>query len=310
MELSEIPIYVYPIAFILIVILVAVVSLLVGKRKYNKMNGVAPVKKEKVSKPKGKKLKKSDAAAPIHVPETYRNDHKDELDSDEEYEKAVESLRAKPAGNPNSAVVAGPVIVVDEKKVNEEPIIEWKPPVEEKKEVTEIQPKAVPVAAAVPTPAAVPAPQESDWNDDDLELFEARAYSFDEETQSGYTAEFVADKPTAKEAPVEVADENIYAFRERKQVRDPSDDEGVQFLETEEAKPVSEPEPAVKEKKTSSKYAYFDSVMEKDKGSSGEWKPPEKKAETITSAPAAEKPSENKTKKAGMQYIELDLDEK
>jgi hypothetical protein len=330
MELPEIlsnipPIVLYLIAFILLVIIVAVVSLLVGKRKYNKANGKTPEKKVKTAKPKsGKKLRKTDP--PIHISEEYNNGNinenaaqnssfRDELDSDEDYDNAVASLKSASTEKTSQTVVSGPVIVVDEKKINEEQIIEWKPPTEEKKE---IKSENVAAAAAVTAAASaetkdetpiivapVPAPSENDWNDDDLELFEARAYSFDEETQSGYVAGNAA--PNAEETKEAEVDETIYAFRERKSTRDPSEDEGVQFLETVEEKPEKVSEPVAKERKTNSKYAYFDAVMEKEKSSPAEdWKPPEKKEP----APAAEPPTEKKPKKSGMQYIELDLDEK
>ena len=304
MELSDIPIYVYPIAFILIVILVAAASLLIGRRKFKKANGVAPEIKEKPVKPKGKTLRKSESAQ-----ERAENDYRDELDSEEEYKKAIEALRAKPVEKP------APVAAVEQEDEDEQ-IIEWKPPAEEKPEMKSepqeqeaaepevVEPEEKPEPAVIPVVpiAAVPEPQEENWNDDDLELFEARAYSFDEETQSGYISE-----KSVNEAPVEIVepDKDIYAYRDRKPNYDPADDEGVQFLGTkEDERPVSAPEPVANEKRINSKYAYFDSVMEKDKGSSG-WKPPEKRAPM----PAPE-PEKKKTKKQNMQYIELDLDEK
>ncbi|MDR0768211.1 MAG: hypothetical protein LBE57_07320, partial [Methanosarcinales archaeon] len=234
MALSDIPIYVYPILFILLVVIVAVVGLLIGKRKYNQEYGTVQEKKMKEPKPpkEGKKLKRKEEDAPANF--------KDEFDTDEDYDGAIESLKAAPASKQRQEVVAGPIIVVDENKINEEEVIEWKPPTEEKKTVSE-------AASAANAPAAVTAaslaePSEDEWNDEDLELFEARTYSFDEETQSGY----ISNKPpAAKEEKSAEAEETVYTFRERKeQSRNPADDEGVQIFETKD----EEPEPAVQPK--------------------------------------------------------------
>lgn len=306
--LADLPIYVYPIVFVLLIIIVAVVALLVGKRKYNQDNGIVKEKKVKApkepKKPKektGRKLRRAEETAPASFA--------DEFDTDEDYDNAVASLKTAPAAKPSQKVVDGPVIVVDEKKVNPEEIIEWKPPAEDKKAVVEpVQPAADPVIAAAAAAPAPPAePSESDWNDEDLELFEARAYAFDEETQSGY----VSDKPkeTKPEKPVEAPAETVYAFRERKEpTRDPSDDEGVQVFETKEEKPDPAPaKPTAKDesKVSNSKYAYFDSVMEKEKSvQETKWQPPQERA-----APAPLE-SETPKKKSGMQYIELDLEDK
>ncbi|WNY23130.1 hypothetical protein MmiHf6_04320 [Methanimicrococcus hongohii] len=310
MELSDIPIYVYPILFILLVIIVAVVSLFIGKRKFNKDNGIVKEKKVKEPKPpkEGKKLKRKEETAPASF--------KDEFDSDEDYDNAVESLKSAPAAKPKQKIVEGPVIVVDENKVNEEEVIEWKPPTEEKKAVNEAAAAATPASAAPAAAAAAVAaaplaePSEDEWNDEDLELFEARAYSFDEETQSGY----VSDKPVAKdETPVEAPVETVYAFREKKEpTRNPEDDEGVQVFETKDEKPEPVVPKAKEEKVSNSKYAYFDSVMEKEKAEAPketEWQPPQERS---APAPSSDAPAESAPtkKKSGMQYIELDLDEK
>ncbi|MBZ3935948.1 hypothetical protein [Methanimicrococcus blatticola] len=305
--LAELPIYVYPILFILLVIIVAAVSLFIGKRKYNQDNGI--VKEKKVKAPKepkksrektGKKLKRAEETAPASFT--------DEFDSDEDYDNAVESLRAAPISKPSQKVVDGPVIVVDENKVNPEEVIEWKPPTEDKKVIEAAPDVNEPVPAPVVV-APLDEPSESDWNDEDLELFEARAYSFDEETQSGYVSEKTPDK--VDEKPIEAPAETVYAFREKKEPsRDPSEDEGVQVFETKDEKPEPVPvKPIAKEepKVNNSKYAYFDSVMEKEK-SQEQWQPPQER-----SAPAsASSPSESGApkKKSGMQYIELDLDDK
>lgn len=347
MELPEIPFYVYPIVFILLVILVAVVSLLIGKRKYNKEHGIVKEKKvkaprEKKEKP-AKKLKRAESAATA-------SSFKDEFDSDEEYEDAVESLKTAPAAKPKQRVVEGPVIVVDEKKVNEEEVIEWKPPTEDKKSVAE--PETVPVkeadpmnatastataasvtpdtasaASATPVFVAAPVPpaepSENNWNDDDLELFEARAYSFDEETQSGFMTDktaAVAATAAVEEKPAEVPPENIYAFREKKEPsRNPEDDEGVQIFETKDEKPEPAPKIAPKDepKVSNSKYAYFDAVMEKEKmEKETEWQPPEQRtAPAASAAPTTSNQGTSATSatpkpKKSMQYIELDLDDK
>lgn len=313
MELTEIPIYVYPIVFVLLVIVVAAISLLFGKRKYNKENGIVKEKKVKTPREKtGKKLKRAESAASAASAASF----KDEFDTDDEYENAVESLKSEPAAKPKQNDVTGPVIVVDEKKVNEEEIIEWKPPTEEKKIISEPEPVvdttnefATPVAAAAVSAAIIPPaePAETDWDDEDLELFEARTYSFDEETQSG----IVTDKAAAvkEEKPAEVPPESIYAFREKKEPsRDPADDEGVQIFETKDEKPM--PVPKNDQKVNNSKYAYFDAVMEKEKMGAKketEWQPPEQRTAPI--APTASDTAPSKPKKS-MQYIELDLDDK
>ncbi|MDV0445017.1 hypothetical protein MmiAt1_05710 [Methanimicrococcus sp. At1] len=341
MELADIPIYVYPILFILLVIIVAVVSLLVGKRKYNKDNGI--VKEKKVKEPKqktGKKLKRAE-------PETAAR-YTDEFDSDEDYDNAVESLKAKPAAKPKQEVVEGPVIVVDENKVNEEEVIEWKPPADDKKAVSEpTATESVPgesvqnsngeqvsdnassaadsensgnlsaagTGAAVSAAAAVlpDEPSESDWNDEDLELFEARTYAFDEETQSGY----MTDKTEAKDKkPEESPAESIYAFRERKEPsRNPADDEGVQIIEEEKPEPIK-PTPKEAPKVSNSKYAYFDAVMEKEKSENvkaeepeQKWQPPQQRSADAPASGTSASETSSKSKKS-MQYIELDLDDK
>lgn len=307
--LAELPVYVYPIVFVLLIIVVAVVALLVGKRKYNQDHGIVKEKKVKApkepKKPKektGKKLRRAEETAPASFT--------DEFDSDEDYDNAVESLKTAPAAKPAQKVVNGPVIVVDENKVNQEEVIEWKPPTEEKKTVAEpVKPTVEPVVAAAAVAAVPPAePSESDWNDEDLELFEARAYSFDEETQSGY----VSDKPkeTKDEKPAEAPAETVYAFREKKEPsRDPSDDEGVQVFETKDEKPEPAAKPTAKDesKVNNSKYAYFDSVMEKEKSvQETKWQPPQERSAPSPSSSESETPK----KKSGMQYIELDLDDK
>ncbi|WP_316560055.1 hypothetical protein [Methanimicrococcus stummii] len=309
MELSDIPIYVYPILFILLVIIVAVVSLLIGKRKYNKDNGI--VKEKKVKEPKqkkakeGKKLKRAEESAPAKFT--------DEFDSDEDYDNAVESLKSE-SGKPKQKV-DGPVIVVDENKVNEEEVIEWKPPSDDKAVVdaapesdASVTDTAAQNSAVAATAAAAPlaAPSEENWDDDDLELFEARAYSFDEETQSGY----VSGKPSDADAEpvIEAPVETPYAFRERKESsRDPADDEGVQVFENTDEKPEPAAPKAKDEKANNTKYAYFDAVMEKEKSEvkETEWQPPQARSKPESSL--AE--TSNKPKKS-MQYIELDLDDK
>ena len=286
----------YGFLFILLVVIVAVVCLLLGKRKYNQKHGIVKEKKVKeLQKPdEGKKLKhKEDTAS------------KNELDTDEDYDNAIESLRAASAAKSEADAAEDS----DENKVGEDEVIEWKPAVEER--------SAAP--AETEAPAAVVAaplaePSEDEWNDEDLELFEARAYSFDEETQSGYitdrTAAGTAAAAAHEEKPAEDSAESIYAFRERKgQTRDPEEDEGVQVFETREerlaqdAQLKAEDEP---QKVSSTKYAYFDSVMEKEKAEKppqAEWQPPQ---ETSESASDTAPPK----KKSSMQYIELDLDDK
>ncbi|MDL2260909.1 hypothetical protein LJC08_01490 [Methanimicrococcus sp. OttesenSCG-928-J09] len=356
MELSELPVYVYPIVFILLVIIVAVVSLLIGKRKYNQEHGIVKEKKVKAPKVKkentGKKLKRAESAS---TPSSF----KDEFDTDDEYDNAVESLKTAPAAKPKQRVVEGPVIVVDEKKVNEEEIIEWKPPTEDKKVISE-QKSAVnetdnsasaatastatastatassaaaaasTAATAAPVAAAAPLaePSESNWDDEDLELFEARSYSFDEETQSGIVTDKSAAAAVAakEEKPAEVPPETMYAFREKKEPsRNPEDDEGVQIFETKDEKPEPAPKIVPKEepKVSNSKYAYFDAVMEKEKMETKketEWQPPEQRtapatppasaaSDSAASAASASTSATPKPKKS-MQYIELDLDDK
>lgn len=326
MELSDIPIYVYPILFVVFVILIAVLGLFLGKRKYNQENGIVKEKKVKEPKPPkaGKKLKRADDAAAAAS-------YTDEFDSEDDYDNAVEALKSEQGGR--SKAESEPEFVAASKpKVQEEEIIEWKPPAEEKKTVAAAAAPAASSAAgtdsvaeelrdgeitaavaAAPIAAAVQEePREGDWNDEDLELFEARAYSFDEETQSGY----ISDKPTAakEEKQAEAPVENMSAFRERKEPsRNPSEDEGVQVFETKgEPKTVTLKQPTKEEKANNTKYAYFDSVMEKEKSAAPaetEWKPPQERAASAPSDAAPSNTAASK-KKSGMQYIELDLDDK
>ena len=278
---------------ILLFIIVIAAAFILGKRKYNADHGIVKEKKVKEKKAGEKKTKSAvklsekDAAAAAAF---YKSR---EADDDEEYEKAVSTLKEESAKNKKQEIIQGPVIVVDEKKtIPEEEVIEWKPPVEEKKTAAE---PGVLIAAAPEKPAG------DEWNDEDLELFEARTYAFDEETQSGYMKDETAEPPE----PVEAPEEPAFVYRERREKNyDPADDEGVQIIETEK-KEEPTPASAEEQKKSNSKYAYFDSVMEKEKSqNSTEWQPPQKKSEP---APAEQK-SENKPKKT-MQYIELDLDE-
>lgn len=278
---------------ILLFIIVIAAAFILGKRKYNADRSIVKekkVKEKKVREKKNKsavKISEKDAAAAAAFNKSR------EADDDEEYEKAVSTLKEESAKNKKQEIIEEPVIIVDEKKtIPEEEVIEWKPPVEEKK--TAFEPE-VPIAAAPEKPAG------DEWNDEDLELFEARTYAFDEETQSGYMKDETAEPPE----PVKTPEEPAFVYRERREQNyDPTDDEGVQIIETEK-KDEPAPAPAEEPKKSNSKYAYFDSVMEKEKAQSNtEWQPPEKKSEPTPT----EQKSENKPKKT-MQYIELDLDE-
>lgn len=311
----------YPVLIVLgivfLFIIVIVGAFLVGKRKYNAANGVVKEKKVKEKKIKEKKTGEKKSKADIKLSEkdaaaiaAFEKSRKEENDDDREYEKAVNTLKNESLKN--KQVIEGPVIVVNENKPKEkEEIIEWKPPAEEKEDTTEKDKTAAYAAtdaASKEQAAAIPEkPAGNEWNDEDLELFEARTYSFDEETQSGYMKKVKEQKPADTEIPAETS----YVYRERReQIHDPANDEGVQVFETfekNETAPTPAPAPAEEPKISNSKYAYFDSVMEKEKGQKGsaEWQPPQKKGET---APTEEK-SENKSKKA-MQYIELDLDNK
>jgi len=286
----------YPVLIIvgvlLLFIVVIVGAFLVGKRKYNADHGI--VKEKKVKEKKGKdkkaetdvKLSEKDAAAVA----AFNKSRGEGTEDNKESEKEVKPLKEEAARN--KKVIEGPIIIVDENEPAEEEIIEWKPPAEENKNAVENE---EPAAVVIPEK-----PAGNEWDDEDLELFEARTYAFDEETQSGYMKE--------RERKTESEEEDLsFVYRERReQNRDPADDEGVQVFETfekEEPAPPKAEEPKI----NNSKYAYFDSVMEKDKAQNEktEWQPPRNREET----PAAEDKSEGKPKKS-MQYIELDLDEK
>jgi len=300
---------------LLLFLLVIFGAFFIGKRKYNKENGI--VKEKKVREKTGRetktktkrtkssiKLSEKDAAAAAVFNKDSADGSDQEIEEDDDYLEAVNAFNADYAKNkreggiPNSnqSVGRSPIIVADEGRTRED-FIEWKPSAEERKVVREVPPVAAPVA--------------DEWNDEDLELFEARAYSFDEETQAGYVKK---ERSAPREAPRTTPQEYeepitpVPAFRgHREQIHDPADDEGVQVFETfEREKPEPQPEPKFESKsappeppKSNSKYAYFDSVMEKDKAENAprEWQPPEKRKS---------KPSE----KAGMQYIELDLGDK
>ena len=294
----------YPILIVfgvlLLILLVIIGAFFVGKRKYNKQNGIVKEKKMKERKTTEKKAKENKTKSSIRLSEkdaaaaaAFSKSNSDEFEDDDEYKEAVSTLKAESFRNAEKEVIEGPIIVVDENKVQEE-VVEWKPPADDKIIVAEHE-KAI---------AAEPAAE--GWNDEDLELFEARAYSFDEENQAGYIRE---EKPTAGKS--EIPSEPVPTFREhREQVHDPADDEGVQVFETferEKSEQKQESKTGKEELKedpkiSNSKYAYFDSVMEKDKSSAPdkEWQPPEKRADSSSS----EKP-----KKKGMQYIELDLED-
>jgi hypothetical protein len=298
---------------LLLFLLVIFGAFFLGKRKYNQENGIVKEKKvrektdrETKAKPKKSrsslKLSEKDAAAAAVFNKDSNDGSNQEIEEDDDYQEAVNAFNADYAKNKKESAASGskqsvvqdPVIVIDEEEV-EEAFVEWKPVMGERKIVKKEPPVAAPAA--------------DEWNDEDLELFEARAYSFDEETQAGYVKK---ERPAPREAPRaetrEYEDKPVAPFRgHREQIHDPADDEGVQVFETfEREKPEPQSEPQSESKsipseppKSNSKYAYFDSVMEKDKAENAprEWQPPEKRKS---------KPSE----RAGMQYIELDLDDK
>ena len=281
---------------LLLILIIIIGAFFFGKRKYNKQNGIVKEKKAKERKTTENKTKEKKSKSSIRLSEkdaaaaaAFNKSDPDGYD-DDEYKEAVDTLKAESLRNKDQEVIQGPIIVVDENKVKDD-VVEWKPPADDKIIVAEKE------EATIAEPAA------DGWNDEDLELFEARTYSFDEENQAGYVRE---GKPAAREP--ETPSEPVPVFRERReQAHDPADDEGVQVFETfekPEQKTESKAEPEVKDgpKISNSKYAYFDAVMENEKGSAPEkeWQPPVKKEE---------KASPEKPKKTGMQYIELDLED-
>ena len=291
----------YPILIVfgvlLLILLLIFGAFYIGKRKYNRKNGIVKETKMKERKTKEKKVKVKNKKSSIRLSEkdaaaaaAFSKSNSDEFENDDEYDEAVNTLKAESFKGKEKEVIQGPIIVVDENKAADE-VVEWKPPADDKIIVAE---KEEAIAAE---------PSADGWNDEDLELFEARAYSFDEENQAGYIKE---EKPAAREP--EPPSEPVPVFRERReQTHDPADDEGVQVFETfekPEPKTESKAEPVVKEepKISNSKYAYFDAVMENEKNSAPEkeWQPPVKKEESASS---------EKSKKTGMQYIELDLED-
>jgi len=262
----------YPVFIVLGVILLFIVvpigAFLIGKQKYNALHGIVKekkVKEKKAGKEKSDsdiKLSEKDAAA---VAAFNKNRDKETGDSDA-YDKEVNTLKEE--ASRDKKVIKGPIIVVNENGATNEPadeptneavkdeeVVEWKPPAEEKKCVAETEAAS---AAAIPEK-----PEGDEWNDEDLELFEARTYAFDEETQSGY----MKDKEEQKTAASEETDMPFIYRERREQMRDPADDEGVQVFETlEKDQPAVEPvkTDSDESKKNNSKYAYFDSVMEKE----------------------------------------------
>ncbi|MCL2863182.1 MAG: hypothetical protein FWE54_03715 [Methanimicrococcus sp.] len=306
--------------FILLFIIVVIGAFLIGKQKYNANNGIVNEKKVKEEKVKEEKVKEKKSNSDIKLSEkdaaaiaAFNKSGKEGTDDGNEYERDVSTLKEEAARN--KKVIEGPVIIVNDNEQNEqsepakkaevEEIIEWKPPAEENNSAAESN--TAESNAAESNTAAIPdKPAGDEWNDEDLELFEARTYAFDEETQSGYMKEREQKKDGADEEA-----EMAFVHRERReQIHDPADDEGVQVFETfEKDKPAETPSKAAQEeaKRNNSKYAYFDSVMEKEQTEkeSTDWQPPQKRDE---SAPAEGK-SESKPKKS-MQYIELDLEDK
>jgi len=331
----------YPILIVIGVLLLFMLIVFgafsIGKRKYNREHGIVkerktrerpvreksvrerpirekPIKEKEVKQKRSKKssirLSEKDMAAEA----AFNKGFYGESESDDEYEDAVNTLKAESVKNTTREtkeretkereVIRGPIFFVDEHKATDE-VIEWKPPTEDKKVVGKT------AARSESQPSDIAAPSAGEWNDEDLELFEARAYSFDEKTQSGYIREEKREEKPAAAAPV-TSHDAVPVFRERReQIHDPAADEGVQVFETSEPKkPEQKPEymmkkeePKAEPKVSNSKYAYLDAVIEKDKTSAPpqEWQPPGKRTE---SASFSEKP-----KKTSMQYIELDLED-
>lgn len=301
----DILIYIFPIAFVILVIFAAVFGLLIGKHKFNKNHNIGKEKKIKTVKSESeKKTRHSENAVAA-------SSFSDEIETEEDYGRAVKSLKEEKAGKTSQKIIEGPVIIIDENKVNNEEVIEWKPPAEDKLETKpEIKGDENPASKeAISTHTVVSSDislSEEEWNDEDLEIFEARAYSFEEEKNGS------PNTPASQNQDVVL--EETDTFRARKeQIYNSADDEGVQVFETKEEKPEPEPFPKEEVKVSTSKYAYFDSVMENEKTAAPVKTESSALLERKESEPLLERKESDSVpaskKKSGMQYIELELDD-
>ena len=235
---------------ILLFVLVIAGAFFIGKRKYNRDHGIV-------------KEKKSD--------EKKENEPVEQKTVNTVSKEEENTVKTEVAEEKTQEIIEGPIIIVDENKIEDDEIIELNP--QEKEEIN--------------------SPSSGEWDDEDLELFEARTYSFDEKTQSGYVQE------VNKNAPPVATESDVTAREGHGQSHDPSEDEGVQVFETTENEKTElrETKTPDESRKSNSKYAYFDAVMEKEKTENAYkgWQSSEKKAPPL---------------KKETDYIELDLKDK
>ena len=293
--------FIYPIAYIVLLILVAAAGLLFGKQKYNKANPYAmkeerPKKKDTegrskqnirtfmAEKPQDDSLEEDMKVAPDY---TQKNTENPVAFADEEKNynsRSTAFVFEKPQEDP--AKETSPVSDPEEEK-----IAEWKPPSESKNdegaEYNENE-KHESVQVIQEKDDIQERTLNDEWTDDDLEIFEARTYSFDKEENA---ADDTFEAGT------------FFTNRDRVPKRDPSEDEGVQVIETNDFKRREELPPVEPPKQSNSKYSYFDSIVEKDLYESA-------KQEQLRSDDAVVYETNRTKKNPSMQYIELDLNEK
>ena len=263
----------YPLGYILLIVLVAAAALLIGKQKYKKAHPAEKKAKTTPSEPENRNLS---AGTPVTADETR--------------DKTAET---DPAEVPNSTqeVIEGPFIIVDEEKV-----AEWRPPSEKRiGELAEEQEQSEKQESCQNAQAAEQAAANDEWTDDDLEIFEARAYAFsaDEETPAEAASEPADDKDT----------DYLFFTREHETVHDPAEDEGVEVLEVKDL-PQKENTVPAEPKHANSKYAYFDSVMDKEKSENEKTG----QCQADDAVIYGTKPEDKSKKNPSMQYIELDLE--
>jgi hypothetical protein len=263
----------YPIVYIILAILVAAAGLLLGRQKYEERL----IDEENAREDRSKQNIK-----------TFKTEKPQHEDAGTKKEKHA-------APNSTQEVIEGPVIIVDEEKV-----VEWKPPAEKKigestaeheegKKENHMQETSKSSLFEERTLS------KDEWTDDDLEIFESRTYAFDSDDEE-------ADCTIS-------ATEPLYTSRDRTAKRDPSDDEGVQVFDTNDFKGKDFKKghakaPAEPQKQWHPKYAFIDSVIEKEKfGNSQQGQ------QQDDDAVIYEKRQANKAKKnSSIQYIELDIE--
>ena len=307
---------IYPIAYIVLLLLVAAVGLFSGKQKFKKANPnyvTEKRSKKRKTEDRSKQNIKTFMADPAQddsletdmkvAPDDYmqKNAESSAIPASSVFaadeEKSYSSQRNKsfwdekpqeeptptykpPVAVPDRSADKNPVHAADEEKV-----AEWKPPSANNElpaEDESVQEKA---------PVQEQPLKNNEWTEDDIEIFEAKTYSAANEKDAmndmaSSTDPFFINKSSA-------------ASTAR---RDPLEDEGVQVIETNDFKKGREERPPVEPPKQSpSKYTYFDSVMERDMYESA-------KHEQQRSDDAVVYETNKPKKNPSMQYIELEID--